>query len=333
MDDPNLESILYHHVLNGTISSIDLVDGKVRTINGNQIEVSQTPNNPLVEGNKIDLEAYDLEATMGYAHSLQGVLVPTYSHVADVAIQSEVHTVLEDAVLNYASESIAAALTDPAAELTLFAPTDEAFTALLASNDEWNSLADIPQETLDAVLLNHVVAGEVTSDMLENGSVRTLNGNTISIDKDNLTIDDANIVAGAFDILTPNGAVHVIDAVLVPAYSHVADVAIQSEVHTVLEDAVLNYASESIAAALTDPAAELTLFAPTDEAFTALLASNDEWNSLADIPQETLDAVLLNHVVAGEVTSDMLENGSVRTLNGNTISIDMTTLLLMMLTS
>ena len=109
--------------------------------------------------------------------------------------------------------------------------------------------------------------------------VRTLNGNTISIDKDNLTIDDANIVAGAFDILTPNGAVHVIDAVLVPAYSHVADVAIQSEVHTVLEDAVLNYASESIAAALTDPAAELTLFAPTDEAFTALLASNDEWNS------------------------------------------------------
>ena len=135
--------------------------------------------------------------------------------MADVAIQSKVHTVLEDAVLNYASESIAAALTDPAVELTLFAPTDEAFTALLASNDEWNSLADIPQETLDAVLLNHVVAGEVTSDMLENGLVETLGRTFITVDADNLMIDDANIVEGA-DILTPNGAVHVIDVVLVP---------------------------------------------------------------------------------------------------------------------
>ena len=46
---------------------------------------------------------------------------------------------------------------------TVFAPTNDAFQALLDTDSSWNSLADIPIATLDAVLKFHVVTGSVMS--------------------------------------------------------------------------------------------------------------------------------------------------------------------------
>ena len=98
---------------------------------------------------------------------------------------------------------------------TVFAPTDEAFQALL---DELGiSFRDLAGDTelLTSVLLYHVVEGEVTSDMLEAGEVTTLNGATVTISlEDGVTVNNANVVTA--DILATNGVVHIIDAVLVP---------------------------------------------------------------------------------------------------------------------
>jgi uncharacterized surface protein with fasciclin (FAS1) repeats len=95
---------------------------------------------------------------------------------------------------------------------------------LLDSNDDWNTLNDIPVATLEAVLSYHVVSGtNARSEGLTDGmSVSTLGGESISLNVgDAITIednsadtDDAEVVLA--DIQSSNGVVHVIDQVLLP---------------------------------------------------------------------------------------------------------------------
>ncbi len=102
---------------------------------------------------------------------------------------------------------------------TVFAPTDEAFTAALESlgltADEL--LADT--ETLSSILTYHVVAGNVPSSdvvTMDGQSVATVNGAevTISVDGDTVMVNDATVVA--VDVEASNGVIHVIDSVLLP---------------------------------------------------------------------------------------------------------------------
>ena len=91
---------------------------------------------------------------------------------------------------------------------TVFAPTNAAFEKL--------GDVDLTEEQIKQVLLYHVVPGTVTSDMLSNGQVGTLNGQELAIDvSDGVTINGDTNVTGA-DVLVSNGVVHVIDTVLVP---------------------------------------------------------------------------------------------------------------------
>jgi len=55
--------------------------------------------------------------------------------------------------------ALAETLSNPDLQITLFAPTNDAFAAFLEST-EFNSLSDIPTETLSAVLMNHVLTRE-----------------------------------------------------------------------------------------------------------------------------------------------------------------------------
>ena len=115
-----------------------------------------------------------------------------------------------------------AAVSDPG-DLTVFAPTDAAFQALLDTNGDWNTVDDIPLDVLTAVLQHHVIgAGRVFSTDLESGAATTLNQD-VTIDAENLTVtgassndNEANIVTSSVNILATNGVIHVIDAVLVP---------------------------------------------------------------------------------------------------------------------
>ena len=56
---------------------------------------------------------------------------------------------------------------------TVLAPTNDDFTQFLASAG-FNSLEEIPTDLLTNVLLNHVIAGELTSGLLSNGYANTL---------------------------------------------------------------------------------------------------------------------------------------------------------------
>jgi len=97
---------------------------------------------------------------------------------------------------------------------TVFAPTDAAFAALPPGTVE-GLLADT--EALTAVLLYHVVAGEVTSTQAAGlPSAPTLGGESLPITQvgGNLQVGGATVIQA--DVQAGNGIIHVIDAVLIP---------------------------------------------------------------------------------------------------------------------
>lgn len=101
--------------------------------------------------------------------------------------------------------------------LTVFAPTDEAFSALPAGTVE-TLLKPENKDQLAAILKLHVIAGQKVKSADLAGktlTAETLNG-TIAIDAtDGVKINDANVITA--DIKASNGIIHVIDKVLLPA--------------------------------------------------------------------------------------------------------------------
>ncbi|MEH1792365.1 MULTISPECIES: fasciclin domain-containing protein [unclassified Nostoc] len=98
---------------------------------------------------------------------------------------------------------------------TLFAPTDEAFANLPEGTLD-SLLKDIPK--LQKIVAYHIVSGDVRSDdLLEINEAETLEGSIVAIESADgkIKVNSANILKT--DILTDNGAIHIIDAVLMPA--------------------------------------------------------------------------------------------------------------------
>ena len=102
--------------------------------------------------------------------------------------------------------------------LTVFAPTDEAFAKLPAGTVE-DLLKPENKDKLVAILTYHVVGRTLTSDMLPGRTihVKTLNSaDMLAVTKSGggVTVDKANVVSA--DIAADNGTIHVIDTVLLP---------------------------------------------------------------------------------------------------------------------
>ncbi|CZT50027.1 related to TGF beta induced protein ig-h3 precursor [Rhynchosporium secalis] len=97
-------------------------------------------------------------------------------------------------------------------DVTIFAPSNEAFAALGSAN--------ISIEALTSTLTYHVVQGTVGySTLLSNTTLPTVNGGnvTITVVNDNVYVNAAKVTIP--DVLVAGGVVHVIDSVLNPANS------------------------------------------------------------------------------------------------------------------
>ena len=100
---------------------------------------------------------------------------------------------------------------------TVFAPTDEAFAKLPAGTVE-SLLKPENKEKLKAILLYHVVPGNVTAKQvmkLNGRTVKTLEGASIKVSTTHgVTVNDARVTKT--DVQASNGVIHVIDSVLLP---------------------------------------------------------------------------------------------------------------------
>jgi uncharacterized surface protein with fasciclin (FAS1) repeats len=103
--------------------------------------------------------------------------------------------------------------------LTVFAPTDEAFAKLPAGTVE-SLLKPENKDKLAAILAYHVLPRKLTSNQMLKGPfhVRTLKAGgdrLLAISKGtSVTVDNATVVKA--DIMTDNGVIHVIDTVMLP---------------------------------------------------------------------------------------------------------------------
>lgn len=197
---------------------------------------------------------------------------------------------------------------------TVFAPTNEAFTALFAQLGV-SGIDDLSVEALTPILLYHVLGEEKKSNMLSEGYYSTLSPaqNNFSSLKVGLTGGvklnrETSVIAADVDV--KNGVIHAIDKVLLPPT--VVTHAINNESFSILVQAVVK---AGLAETLSGPG-PFTIFAPTNAAFQALFTALGV-TGISDLTAEQLTPILLYHVVSGNVRSNQLTAGSVPTLNGN----------------
>ena len=106
-----------------------------------------------------------------------------------------------------------------AGEYTVFAPTDDAFAAVLTKLDVTKEELLANTDLLKSVLPYHVVPMVVkAADIPYNTAIETVNGQTIMISDANVITDASGNTANitGTDMMATNGVVHVIDTVLLP---------------------------------------------------------------------------------------------------------------------
>ena len=326
--EPVLKSLLQYHVItSGTVLSTQLMAGNVVTANTESISVTTTGGITLNGSAKV-LTA-DVSSTNGVVHIIDKVLVPA-------SIARFVNTVVEPAYFNKNFTTLIAAVTAASPSIletllssskkTLFAPTNDAFTAA--------GITALPaRATLDAVLAYHVIGSEVKASQLPsntapaNNAITTLGGVFYLSNRgsNGVFINGRTRVTNT-DILADNGVVHVIDRTLLPPSQTIAQIAIALSTASSGAEFTQLVAALVRVPALLDAASatssDLTVFAPTDAAFSALYTALGV-SGINDIDLSTLTAVLQHHIISspttatGRVFSSDLATGSVPALNGN----------------
>ncbi len=222
----------------------------------------------------------------------------------DVIAVSPNHNYLEAALLQ---EGLASALQDPSANLTVFAPDDQAFEQL-ASALQTDIAGLLALDNLSDILLYHVLGTAVPSSAVTNGAiVEPLSStNTLKLTltgSGNVFVNQAQVTLA--DLSEDNGVVHVINAVLLPVET-VVDVALDNG-FSYLATAVV---TAELLPALSNPLATFTVFAPTNEAFSSLASAlGTDINGLLALPN--LADVLTYHVLGTEVPSSAVTNGAI----------------------
>jgi uncharacterized surface protein with fasciclin (FAS1) repeats len=314
---PDLADILTYHVLGAEVLSSAINNGDIVSpvSTTNTLKLTVTAANEVFV-NQAQVTAADVAADNGVVHVLDAVVLPVET-VVDVALDGGFST-LATAVI---AAELLPVLTNPFAELTVFAPTNDAFDdAVAALGISINDLLASPD--LADILTYHVLGAEVLSSAINNGDIVSPVSTTNTL---KLTVTAANEVfvnqaqVTAADVAADNGVVHVLDAVVLPVETLV-DIAIENDLSTLVTAVIAG----ELVPALSDPFTELTVFAPNNAAFDNLAAALDvNVSDLLELP--LLTDILLYHVVAGTVLSSDLVAGPVPTLQGEPVTIDLTT--------
>ncbi|MCU0353839.1 MAG: fasciclin domain-containing protein [Cytophagales bacterium] len=248
-------------------------------------------------------------------------------------------------------------------QITVFAPTDAAFVRHLGVADEAAAIAAINAASFTAaqaadLLTYHVISGsEVKAANIQTGTnaitTARASNNRAFVTKTGNTVTVNNATVTQPDVDASNGVVHVIDAVLTPPTGDVVATATSTA-----NAATFNILAAAVTKAGLVPTLQgngpFTVFAPTDDAFLALLRSAAFFNNanlteaqVLDYINNTISAtstplnlptltqVLQYHVVSGAAYSINLTNNQSLTtvkpaapntltvaINGTTVTID-----------
>ncbi|MFV8363659.1 fasciclin domain-containing protein [Flavobacterium sp. ZT3P35] len=226
-----LTNTLLYHVSNANLPSSQIMAGGTSgsALQGLTRRFISRGNDKYINGSKIVIT--DVSASNGTVHAIDKVMLATGANIVASAQAVAGGGVFKKPELTFlvaavVRSGLAATLSDPTANFTIYAPTDAAFIAAGFPNVAAVSAAD--PTFLQTVLLNHAVGrtgaikGKFTSEqtalteMTAGGGTLTYSAfanGTFTV-KSNGTATPANMVIP--DIQCTNGVVHVIDKVLVP---------------------------------------------------------------------------------------------------------------------
>ena len=210
---------------------------------------------------------------------------------------------------------------------TVFAPTNNAFAALLAELNITKEALLADKALLTQVLTYHVLPARVLKAGVPAGqAITTVQGGIFKVDAvgtDLVITDGRNRTATitATDITATNGVIHVIDKVILPADKTIVETAAALPDFSILVEAV---EAAGLADALS-AAGPLTVFAPTNAAFAALLTELNISKEALLADTALLTQVLTYHVVDGRVLKAGVPVGAaITTLQGETFTVDAT---------
>lgn len=246
---------------------------------------------------------------------------PASNTITDIVVNNASYSLLEQAVVR---ANLAATLSGTG-PFTVFAPNDAAFTA--AGLNSAAIAAKTPAE-LSTVLLYHTLGAEIKAASVPagpNAKVTTASGDSVFVTRNAAGVFVNGIQVQTADIDADNGVIHGIGRVLLPPSGNIVETAVASGLDSLVK-AVLratNGPGGDPTLAGTLSSGILTVFAPTNAAFTQLLTALSLTN-INDIPMPTLLAVLRYHVVAGRAFSSDLANGNLGMLAGGNTTINLT---------
>merc|ERR1712217_1017192 len=253
-------------------------------------------------------------ATNGVVHVIDGVLLPSVLPNLVELIESNKDLSILTAAL--VAGDLADTLSSQSQKYTIFAPTDKAFKALPAGTLD-NLMKPENKKQLVDILTYHVLPEQVLStDLKPFQAETTVEGKPLHVTKwgglvrvgSSLESKDLRNVASA-DNLASNGVVHIIDGVLLPPQTAVAD----STAHkfNIVELCESNKDLSILTAALvagglvdtlSSSSQKFTVFAPTDEAFKALPAGTLDSLMKPENKKQLVD-ILTYHVLPEQVLS------------------------------
>lgn len=247
---------------------------------------------------------------------------PTVTNtITDVVVKNDNFSTLESAVLKANLQGTLSG----AGPFTVFAPDNAAFTASGITTTTLNSLT--PAQ-VQSILLYHTIGAKILAADVPagpNAKVVTAGGDSVFVTKNASGVYVNGIKVNTADVAADNGVVHVIGRVLNPPVGNIVETASASGLDSLVK-AVLratNAPGGDPTLANTLSSARLTVFAPTNAAFTQLLGALS-LTDINQIPVSTLLAVLRYHVVGGRAFSSDLANGALAMLAGGNTTVNLT---------
>lgn len=208
--------------------------------------------------------------------------------------------------------------------LTVFAPTNAAFGALLGELGVTKEALLANKPLLTAVLTYHVLGSKVLrADVPLGKAISPVSGGFFKIESVNglKVTDGRNRVTNitATDIQASNGVVHLVDRVLLPADKDIVATASALPDFSILVEAVV---AAGLVSTLQGPG-PFTVLAPTNAAFASLLTELGVSKEALLANKALLTSVLTYHVIPARVLkAEVPINTAISSVQGQTFTVN-----------
>ena len=342
LSEDELENVLLNHIIQtSTADFYKTIGTGYRTTmstagyDGSNISIFINADDVFqFNGVDVDDSNKDIGATNGIIHAVKNVLMPP-SVVDHVRANPDFSSFVEALSRSDLSVSYNETLGGEG-PFTTFAPTNAAFESFIMEVNGafgWSTISDIPSDVLEEILQYHVIAGNnILSGDLDGTEQTTMQGGSFSVDGtviNDASYTDANI--SLVDIQGTNGVVHSVDKVLLSESTFQTILSATLDMVERSEDrgfTLFLAAVDKVGLSNSLSSDQLTAFATNDDAFIALFAISEKFESLDDFdtPEdiEILKKLVEYHLHSGLLkVSELTDGGKIATILGEDITADL----------